>query len=451
MQFVTSTRCKRIIAGFILTALFSNAYSQENSPYSRYGLGDMVNNTNIVNRGMGGLSIGFGSDRFLNNTNPASYSFLGQPLSRIRDYGKLISFDVGTEFNSRTLLQQNPDGKYNSKNVYFNYMQFGMQVSKKGNWGITFGLTPLTRESYKIANFSRIAGIDSLLTVYEGNGGAYQAFIGTGYRIKNLSIGINTGYLFGKKESTTNLNLINDTIRYYESTSSTKASYGGMFLNTGIMYNHIIRKGRTLKIGATYNLQRNLNTNENLQRVVYDNEATVSNGVGDPDTIYSAANRKGNIVYPSSMGFGLTYEKEDALLLGVDFTSQAWSKFRYLGQADQLQNSWMLRSGVQFIPNIRSTGYWAKATYRAGFYYGKDYIKASSKDLPVYALTFGLGLPTVKPSYNKDFKAISPTVINLSLEVGSRGTKTNNLRESFVRVGVGISLSDIWFFKPKYN
>lgn len=450
MQFVSTTKCKKIITGFLLTALFSTTYAQENSPYSRYGLGDMVNNTNILNRGMGGITIGFGSERFLNNTNPASYSFIGQPLSRIRDYGKLISFEVGSEFNSRTLLQQNPEGKYNSKNVYFNYMQLGMQLSKNGNWGLNFGLLPLTRESYKISNFGRINGIDSIQTVYEGNGGAYQAFLGSAYRFKNLSIGFNTGYTFGKKESTTNLRLDNDSVYYYESSSNTRANFGGVFLNTGVMYNHIIGKGKSLKFGATYNIRHKLKTNENLERVSYENDNS-SNPNQGTDTIYLAADRKGNITYPSGFGIGFTYEKEDALLFGLDFTSQSWSQYRYLNQADQLQNSWMVKSGVQIIPNARAAGYWNKAAYRAGFYYGKDYIKATGKDLPVYALTFGIGLPTVKPTYSKDFKAISPTVINLSLEVGARGNKTNNLRENFVRVGLAVSLSDIWFFKPKYQ
>lgn len=450
MQFVSTTKCRSIIASIFATALISTAYSQENSPYSRYGLGDMVNNINVLNRGMGGIAIGFGSERFLNNTNPASYSFIGQPLSRIRDYGKLISFEVGSEFNSRTLLQENPVGKYNSKNVYFNYMQLGMQLSKNGNWGLNFGILPLTRESYKIENIARKNGIDSMQTVYEGTGGTYQAFIGMARRFKNLSIGFNTGYTFGKKESTTNLRLLNDTIAYYESSANTKANFGGLFLNTGVLYNHVLGKGKSLKIGATYNLRQSLRTSENLERLAYENDNT-SNPNNITDTIFFTSNRSGKVIFPSSFGFGFTYEKEDAFLAGLDFTTQSWSQYRYLGQADLVRNSWMLRSGVQFIPNIRSSGYWAKASYRAGFYYGKDYIKASGNDLPVYAVTFGLGLPTVKPTYNKDYKAISPTVINLALEVGARGNKNNVLRENFVRVALAVSLSDIWFFKPKYQ
>jgi hypothetical protein len=450
MQSVSTIKCKKILTGIFVTALFTTAYSQENSPYSRYGLGDMVNNTNILNRGMGGITQGFGSDRFLNNSNPASYSFIGQPLSRIRDYGKLVSFEVGSEFNSRTLQQKNPQGKYNSKNVYFNYMQLGMQLSKNGNWGANMGLLPLTRESYKIVNTKRLPGIDSILTVYEGTGGAYQAFIGSAYRVKNFSIGFNTGYTFGKKESTTNLRLNNDTTYYYESSSNTRTNFGGVFLNTGVMYHHQISKNKSFKVGATYNVQQKLRARENLERVTYENDNNLNpNNVND--TVFAASERKGNIVFPSTMGIGFTYEKEDAFLFGVDFTSQSWGKYRYYGQPDQLQNSWMVKSGIQVIPNTKASSYWSKASYRAGFYYGKDYIKAAGNDLPVYALTLGLGLPTIKPAYSKDFKAISPTVINLALEFGARGNSSNNLRENFVRIGLSVSLSDIWFFKPKYQ
>ena len=40
----------------LLTAV-SPAFSQDNSPYSRYGIGDLVPPTNIITRGMGGVSV----------------------------------------------------------------------------------------------------------------------------------------------------------------------------------------------------------------------------------------------------------------------------------------------------------------------------------------------------------------------------------------------------------
>ena len=42
--------------------------------------------------------------------------------------------------------------------------------------------------------------------------------------------------------------------------------------------------------------------------------------------------------------------------------------------------------------------------------------------------------------------------INLSVEVGERGTTNNNLiKEQFLHFQIGLSLRDIWFVKRKYD
>ena len=57
-------------------------------------------------------------------------------------------------------------------------------------------------------------------------------------------------------------------------------------------------------------------------------------------------------------------------------------------------------------------------------------------------MSFGLGLPLRK----------TKSEINLSVEVGERGTTNNNLiKEQFLRFQIGLSLSDIWFVKRKYD
>ena len=50
------------------------AFAQDNSPYSRYGIGDLVPGTNIVNRSMGGVTAGYFDQLSINFNNPASYS-----------------------------------------------------------------------------------------------------------------------------------------------------------------------------------------------------------------------------------------------------------------------------------------------------------------------------------------------------------------------------------------
>jgi hypothetical protein len=103
---VKSTTLRNLlIACGLITCNF--LYAQENSPYSRYGLGDIAPSTNIVNRGMGGLSAAYADPFSINFTNPASYS---QFLSYIEEKSKKVSsgrvlFDVGINYTSHTLRE----------------------------------------------------------------------------------------------------------------------------------------------------------------------------------------------------------------------------------------------------------------------------------------------------------------------------------------------------------
>jgi hypothetical protein len=451
MQLANSTIYKFLGCSFLILALNINILAQDNSPYSRYGIGDLVNYSSILSRGMGSASIAFGSERFINITNPASYSYLG--FNAGKGNGNLISFEVGSEFSSRTLNQGNPVGKYNSKNLLFNYMQLGMQVGKNGNWGVTFGLIPIARENYKIENTKRIPNIDSALTVFEGSGGTYRAMIGTGYRKKQFSFGINTGYTFGKKEVTTNRKLLNDSIQYYETATNTKTSYGNIFLQTGLLYNFVINKTKTLQFGATYELQTKLKAKQDVERLVYDND-NLNNPAAGIDSIFVQKEVAGTIVMPATIGFGVNYKKIDTLknselMLAADFTTTNWNNYRFYGQKDQVKTNWAIKTGFEWLPAKLSNRYWSTVHYRGGFNYGNDYITAAGKTMPVYALTFGLGLPI--PTSARVDKSIIQPVINLAIEAGKRGDKSINLRENFVKVSLSVSLADIWFFRRKFD
>jgi hypothetical protein len=449
MQLVNLTT-RKILIFFLLSILLQiNVNAQLNSPYSRYGIGDLMNHSNVLNRGMGGISIGFSSDRFINSDNPASYSSLGFHEKDItKGNGNLINFEVGSEFVSQTLNQKNPIAKYNSKNLLFNYMQLGLQVGKKGNWGFNLALQPIANENYKILNNKRISGVDSISTVYDGTGGSYKALIGTGYKLKNFSFGINTGYIFGKKNTSTNLLLINDTTDYYESSSNTRTSYGNVFLHTGILYDYKLTKTKMLRFGLTYELQNNVKANQDIERLVYDTDNS-----GNPnaalDSIFVQKDVKGTIILPSTFAVGITYQESNSLVLGADFSTTAWNNYRFYGSPDQVKNSWVFKTGVQFTPTRKSKSYWNSVTYRTGFNYGTDYITASGKTMPVYTASFGLGLP-IKNNPRTDNSLVQP-VVNLALEVGKRGNNTINLRENFVKISLGVSLTDIWFFRRKFD
>jgi hypothetical protein len=85
--------------------------------------------------------------------------------------------------------------------------------------------------------------------------------------------------------------------------------------------------------------------------------------------------------------------------------------------------------------------------YRAGFFTGKDYIVAGGEQLPLRAVTVGIGFPVKRyNAYSTQF-----STINTSFEYGRRGNSSTLFNENYFRINVGLALSDIWFIKRQYD
>ena len=434
---------------FVACGLQMSAFAQENSPYSRYGLGDLVPNHNVYTRGMGGISAAISDNNSINFTNPASLSAITNTI-----------FDVGTEIDYRILKSSNPAKKFTSANTYVSYLQMAFPLSttkmrkKNIQWTMSLGLKPVSKINYKIEKNERISGIDSLNTLYEGSGGVNQVHLGTGIKFKNLSIGINAGYMFGSKDYSTKLTFINDSTYYYMSNSENKTTFGGFFINGGLQYDISLAKDakgntiKNLKLGVYGNLQQNLKASSDKIRETFFYDA-----IGNQfqlDSVYQEKDVKGKIKFPAMVAVGAVY-LDNHWSIGADFEYSNWANYRYYGQTDGVQNSWTVRAGAQYFPAKTNTPvkkYFNFVKYRAGFYYGPDYIKTTA-NRPEYGFTIGTGMPltTLKRiSYTGEY-----VVLNTGLEFGSRGNKQTNLRETLVRFSIGISMNARWFQKPKYN
>jgi hypothetical protein len=430
--------------------------AQDNSPYSRYGIGDIVPSTNIMSRGMGGISAAYSDFISVNFNNPASLA----SFQAIPDAGKkkLSSgravLDIGLNFDNRTLRENNNPEKFVANNILFSYMQIGIPLKK--NWGLSFGLRPVSRISYRIHRFERLIDpqtqlpIDSVLTRYTGDGGVYLPTLGTGYKINNFSIGANLGYLFGKKNYSTKRSFINDTVDYYQSNHETKTTFGNIFITAGMQYKFNLNKEVTLTLGAYGNFKRELEASQDIVRETYYQDQV--SGDLRLDSVSEQKNIAGSVVYPSSFTLGFIIEskqpdlKKTGWLIGMDFVQTSWKDYRFYGMMDSVRNNWELRIGGQLRPAFQKN-YFSRLTYRAGFFIGPDYIKLN-ENLPQYGFTFGMGIPLI--NYNR----LSPnqaTFINLAFEYAKRGNNQNLLRENLFRISAGFSLSDFWFIKRKYD
>lgn len=449
MRSAKLTIAKSLSVFFVALGLQSTTYAQENSPYSRYGLGDIVPNHNILSRGMGGVAAGIqdykGYFQSLNFTNPASLASV-----------EVTMFDISAESDSRTLKSTNPPAKYTQTNSLFSSFQLAFPLTtkkmiKKGNaWGLSFGLRPVTRIGYKIEKNERLTGIDSLHTIYEGDGGVNQAYLGTAVKIQNFSIGAIAGYMFGNKNYTTRLEFINDTTDYYKGIYSSKTNFGGFFVNAGVQYSYPMKNG-TLCVGLYGGVRQKLKATRDDAKETFYYDA---NGqTFRLDSVYEQNGVKGTISYPSTVGIGFAYSGSN-WMFGMDVETTNWSNYTYYGQTDAVKNNYTVRAGMQYYPakiGMSVKKYFNFVKYRAGLYYGTDYVQSNASH-PEYGVSVGAGFPLTSlqrlgyGSYDREF-----VLLNTAVEFGSRGNKQNNIRDNTLRFSIGIAMTARWFVKPKYN
>lgn len=424
----------------LLAAIPMFCFAQENSPYSRYGTGNLVPTANIANRAMGGISAGISDATTVNTVNPASIANL-----------MYTTLDIGFEYNGRNLKSKNPIGSYKSNNGIISYLQLGLPLlngnkkafKNKTSWAVAFGLKPITKINYKIQSAS-LNSTDSVATLYEGSGGINEAFVGTALKIKNFSFGLSSGYLFGEKDYNTRLEFNNDTVSYYKANYESKTRFGGMFLNAGVQYAAKIKDG-VIRLGAYGNLKQQYNATRDDLRETYNFDP--SGGFARIDSVYENKDQKGKVQLPATIGAGFSIEKEH-LLFGADFETTYWDDYRFFGQKDQVKNSWIARAGVQYFPaSTGATGYFNFVKYRAGVSFGSDYIVVDNS-LPVYTISAGGAFPL---KLKRGFYDLQYSVMNLTFEYGNRGNKDNNITENIYKISVGFSLSDVWFRRQKYE
>lgn len=458
----------RFLLSVVLTTAIFPAFSQDNSPYSRYGLGDFTPGTNVHSRGMGGLAAAITdlpAPLTINYANPASYSFFQsskEAKSRKLATGRAI-LDVGINLDNRTLVEPNNTERFGTSNLLFSHVQLGVPLRR--NWGLSFGIRPVSRVSYKITNVERLTDpntgqpIDSAGTTNQGTGGAFLPNVGTGFNFrigkKNIvAVGASVGYLFGSKDISTRRFFLNDTVTYNAGNYQTKTTYGNLLINGGLQYVRDLNKGYTLTIGGYGNLKRTLNASQDVIRETYffdENSGNVR-----IDSVYQQTDVKGKLIYPSSytVGFALRRNfdfehKKGDWLVGVDFARNNWDQYRNYGLVDPtVKSNWQVRVGGQMRP-FPTNRYFTNVSYRAGFFVGPDYIQVDNKKLNTWGASLGFGLPLL--NYSRTTAPNQATIINVSLEYIRRGNNENALKENLFRVSFGLSLSDLWFMKRKYD
>ncbi len=421
---------RRLLVPVFLLLLICNVQAQIRiaSPYSRFGLGDISENNNAWNFSMGQTAYTFSSSHHINFNNPATYAAFDSS-----------SFVFEGGFNAEIVTLTSDFQKATRNYASLGYLLFGFPVTHW--WKTSIGLVPFSDVGYNVINYEEYASVGTVLRLYSGAGGINRLYWGNAFKIfRDLSIGFNASYLFGKmsREATV---MFPDSIHSMNFKVVNDLTMNDLYLDFGVLYKRKLRKDLYLNLGGVF-------AGSNLMKAKTNVLATTfllgSGGVEyTRDTIANEENLRGNIKIPMMAGGGIGLEMTDKFVVGIDFRWQNWKEFTAFGLTDSLKNSWKIAAGGEIIPdNDNYSSYFSRVRYRLGFFYQKTYLYLRGNQLNEYAFSAGLGLPL------KGMK----TALSIGAQIGVRGTTEQNLiQETYFRFVLGFSIYERWFIKRKYH
>lgn len=410
---------------FFLLSFFLVQYSvsqnNTNSPYTRYGYGELSDANSGEQHAMGGIGLGLRKKTSINTLNPASYSAVDSMT---------FMFDVGASgtFSSFT----NSSGKSTTKYTgNLNYITLQFPVSKYG--GFSAGLMPYSSVGYnysiyetKYPNYTSDFDTITARQTFLGSGGINQVYAGLSIApIKHLSVGVNAYYMFGTIYNQRSCGLTSASDSIYELNSLDVTNFRFRY---GIQYYNTFGLKHDLTIGAVYEAKQGLKGMAT--------QLTSGALVENADT--TSADSKFEL--PQMFGLGVYYTYDKKLSLGVDYSFTQWSNALFRGEYS-LQNRSKLSLGTEYTPDARSRKLSKRMSYRAGFSMSDSYYKVNNNSAKNYTFSLGFGFPVFNTASNI-------TMVNTSFEYGRVGA-SDLLRENYFKFVLNLTFNEHWFFKSK--
>ena len=431
-----------------LASDFVDLDPQLNSPLSRFGLGNPLDQVHVAQRGMAGLRSTYQDHYHLNIQNPASLATL-----------RSTSLEVGAYGRYAELSDRNASVNTNQGNLSYLALGFPLrnplnlsleQQDNSWNAGMALSVAQTTAVGYDLLLTDDDEEFGQTSNILRGSGGAYRFTWSTAGRYKSLAAGINLNYNFGKVTNS-RVVVLNELDDALGSELLEDFVVNGVSFGYGVQYSYefkspndegeIVPNGKRIIVGADGNFGANVRNNSSqlLRRF------SPSGGVFVNDTVVSVTEEVGEITLPSSYNFGVAFEDFNRLYIGVEYGQTQGEEFRNTARPDVLQNGSRLAFGLQYIPNAGSyNSYWKRMRYRAGVRLEEDGRALEGVQARRNAVTLGAGFPLRLPRQQVSF-------IDFAVELGQFGVP-DILDENYIQVSLGFSLNDnSWFFKRKLN
>ncbi len=408
-----------LIAVFVAT-LMIHAENGMNSPYTRYGFGQLSTMELGANKGMGGVGIGLHNSNQINLLNPASYAAVDTLT---------FLLDIGMSLHNTNFAEGGV--KMNARNTTFDYL--AMQFRLMPKLGMTIGMTPFSNIGYNFSNSQTIRDDEDgeVITTnrYHGSGGLRQVTAGLGWApFKGLAVGANLSYLYGEiyhyiYNQYTGAEVDTYTKQYQADITTYKVDFGAQYLTT-------FGKNK-LVLGATYQLGHTIDDNG------YIINATSTSVNASYDTLQVTT-----FSIPASIGLGLSYTYDDRLTLAADYSMQQYSTANFFGYRGTDYHRASL--GFEYIPERITRKLFRRARYRAGLHYATShYLIGEHRGPTEYGVSIGIGLPIMNGWNAKSIVNISGQAVHV------RPNVPGMITENYLRLSIGLSFNESWFDKWK--
>jgi hypothetical protein len=412
--------------------LFAQFNNNTSSPYSRFGLGDLQPYSFGRTSAMGGAALASRNNQQINFANPASYT-------AVDSLAFMFEFGVRGKFANYS----NDITSMNANDVNFSYFAMNFQIT---NWmGTSLGLTPYSDVGYDVEINDEVENAGNILYKYYGDGSLSKAYLGLAVEpIKNISVGANLNYMFGLLTRNAYVDFL-DAADYYNNERKESLRIRDFNLSFGAQATIPLKNEQQIILGAIVENQPTFSRfysdlNTKFIQIQVNNSTRA-----DQDTIKPfRTEEKGNLEFPLTYGFGISYVKNNSLEINADYYRQGWSGVNLPGGgSDVLTDLDKFAVGAEWIPDkfsIRS--YLNRIAYRAGVKYEKTYLMLDNQQINDFGISFGVGLPVYR----------SNSTINISAELGRRGTKQNNLvLENYAKLNLSVNLYDLWFIQRRFD
>lgn len=419
---------KRFISFLFFLSICTVVFSQNNtnSPYTRYGYGKLADQTFGKSQSMGGIGYGLRSSGHINTLNPASYSAVDS-LTFLFDFGLMGQ------------MTHMSDGDNSQSNYNGNLSYLSMQFRLTKGLGMSIGLKPFSYVGYDFGDYQDVGSTYAQRT-FSGTGSLTQVYGGLGYEIipKKLSVGINFGYTFGAIDRYTYLTFP-ESSAIYPKTKVEEINAHDFFWEAGVQYTQPIGKNDLLTIGGVFSPKQTFSAKNTTTRVVYSSGS--SSSLEEDITTTSGQ----DLHMPMNIGVGFSYTKNKQMTFGADVLYQNWSDVAYPGDDFTFKNRMKYSAGFEYVkdPNVQK-GYLKRVRYRLGAYYSDSYVDVMGSGINEIGVTAGLGLP-FRMRQGKE------SMINIGAEYILVKPKEKLIDEQYFRITVGVTFSELWFRKFKFD